>query len=66
MRRLSNDDKETIGIFIMAAVMIMLFIITIADTISRAHVPSPKKYDEICITNYVKYPLKECYYKEAE
>jgi len=66
MKRLSNYDKEMIAIFIMAAIMIMLFIITIADTISRAHVPSPKKYDEICITNYVRYPLQECYYKEAE
>ena len=68
MKHLSNDDKETLSV--LAAFAVALTIILAMASLTtwiRPHTPStPKHYDTQCVTNYVKYPLKECIYKEAE
>ena len=68
MKHLSNDDKETLSV--LAAFAVALTIIMAMASLTtwiRPHTPStPKHYDTQCVTNYVRYPLKECIYKEAE
>lgn len=59
---MSEDDKEFLG-----AVLSLLFIIVaIIIVIQCAPRNTQKLYIEECKVNYIKYPLKECEYKEAE
>ena len=67
MKSLNEDDKETLTILAVFGICIVIlsFIAAITATI-RPHTTTTKKYVEECKVNYIKYPLKECEYKEAE
>jgi hypothetical protein len=65
MKYLNKDDKEFLAII--AGILFIAFGFGIAIfTTVRAHESTPKKYVEECKYNYIKYPLKECWYKEVE
>lgn len=62
MITMNDDDKEFLG-----AIFALWFIImTIIIIIQCAPRNTQKLYIEECKVNYIKYPLKECTYKEAE
>lgn len=67
MKSLNDDDKETLTILAVFGICIVIlsFIAAITATI-RPRTVTPKKYVEECKVNYVKYPLKECWYKEVK
>lgn len=66
MKYLNKDDKEFFAIIAGILFIAFGFGVVIFATV-RTHEAAPQKhYEETCITNYVKYPLKECFYKEVE
>lgn len=66
MKHLSNDDKETLVILFAIAFMIVAAFAVLFASIRPRSTITPKHYDMSCVTNYVKYPLKECEFKEAK
>ena len=66
MKSLNEDDKETLTILAVFGICIVIlsFIAAITATI-RPHTTATK-YVEECKVNYIKYPLKECWYKEVK
>lgn len=65
MKYLNKEDKEFLAIIAGILFIIIGFSVVIFTTI-RAYGTTPKKYVEECKVNYIKYPLKECWYKEVE
>lgn len=65
MKYLNKEDKEFFAIIVGILFIIIGFSVAIFTTI-RAYDTTPKKYVEECKVNYIKYPLKECWYKEVE
>lgn len=64
MKSLNDSEKEAMIILIALAVCsINIWFIAALASIRTTNTP-PKKYDEECVVNYIKYPLKECIYKE--
>lgn len=59
---MSEDDKEFLG----AVLSLLFIIIAIVMVIQCAPRNTQKSYVEECKVNYIKYPLRECTYKEAE
>lgn len=66
MKHLSNDDKETLIILFAISFMTVAAFAVILTSIRPRSTATPKHYDLSCVTNYVKYPLKECEYKESK
>lgn len=66
MKHLSEDDKEFIAIIGGILFIIFGFSVSIFTTIRPRATNNPKQYDLKCVTNYVKYPLEECEYKEKK
>lgn len=66
MKSLNKEDKEFFAIIAGIIFIIIGFGVAIFTTIRPRTTTTPKHYDINCITNYVKYPLKECEYKEVK
>jgi hypothetical protein len=67
MKSLNEDDKETLTILAVFGICIVILSLIAAITATiRTHDTTPKKYVEECKVNYIKYPLKECWYKEVK
>lgn len=65
MKRISDDDKEFLAI--MAAIICMVIsVIVCIYTGTKVRTTPQKRYEETCITNYLKTPFKECFYKEVK
>lgn len=66
MKFLNEDDKEFFAIIGGILFIVIGFSVAIFTTV-RTHEATPQKhYDLECLTNYVKYPLQECVYKEVK
>lgn len=65
MKRISDDDKEFLCIIGALLFSFLSFSACIYASINVRKEPQPK-YEETCITNYVKTPFKECFYKEVK
>ena len=65
MKRISDDDKEFLCIIGALLFSIISFVACIYASTKVRKEPQAK-YEETCITNYIKYPLKECTYKEVK
>ena len=65
MKRISDDDKEFLCIIGALLFSILSFVTCIYASTKVRKAPQPK-YEETCIIDYIKYPLKECYYKEVK
>lgn len=67
MKSLNDDDKETLTILAVFGICIVILSLIAAITATiRPRTTTPKKYVEECKVNYIKYPLKECWYKEVK
>lgn len=65
MFNLSDEDKEFVGA-ILGLWFVIVALLALIQCAPRRPQSAPPKYIEECKVNYIKYPLKECIYKEAE
>ena len=66
MKILNDDDKEFLTIVLAIIFLTFSFFVCIFASIREHNSKPAKLYEEQCIVNYVKYPLKECIYKEVK
>lgn len=66
MKKLNDDDKEFLTIMLAIIFLTFSFFVCIFATIRKHNSKPTNLYEEQCIVNYVKYPLKECTYKEVK
>lgn len=65
MFKINEDDKEFLGAVFSLIFIIISFILVIQNAPRRTQ-STPKKYDLICTTSYVKIPFKECISMEVK